>query len=504
MNQAAGAAEQLTAATEAWEVERSSLNAALAQAKSEAAEATAASTSVLTTTVGEGLQVGASQIEGEVLEGVSPDAAADVVWAKLRLFAQNYGKLQTLAYFSAYAPFSGEEKTTSGDGVGNGNKSSDSSGSKSTLDNKAFKRALVAAGFTGISNKAVTQVMKTNASSAAAIAEGTSPNESKSQSTNKALNCQEFANVLVAGTPNPGKESGEIDGAIIATAVAEELALQEKRFTDGLTSAQARADDLEKSLATAKEEEQALQESLRAELAAAQARADDLENNMTTVKEGDQLLQESLRAELAAAQARADELEKSLSTNKEEEQALQESLRAELATAQTRADDLVKSLSTAKEEDTARQESLRAELATAQARADDLEKSEATVKDEEQALRESLVTLKMSNEQAQTQVLQMQEELTRSQAEATAAITEAATSASAEANVKEAALNGKLEEALAAEKDAKEQCAALSEEVSKLSLSLTLAQEKVLTYLNVNSMNFSCSVTSLFRFLRLE
>jgi len=101
-------------------------------------------------------------------------------------------------------------------------------------------------------------------------------------------------------------------------------------------------------------------------------------------------------------------------------------------------------------------------------------------------------------------VLQMQEELTRSQAEATAAITEAATSASAEANVKEAALNGKLEEALAAEKDAKEQCAALSEEVSKLSLSLTLAQEKVLTYLNVNSMNFSCSVTSLFRFLRLE
>ena len=472
MNQAAGAAEQLTAATEAWEVERSSLNAALAQAKSEAAEATAASTSVLTTTVGEGLQVGASQIEGEVLEGVSPDAAADVVWAKLRLFAQNYGKLQTLAYFSAYAPFSGEEKTTSGDGVGNGNKSSDSSGSKSTLDNKAFKRALVAAGFTGISNKAVTQVMKTNASSAAAIAEGTSPNESKSQSTNKALNCQEFANVLVAGTPNPGKESGEIDGAIIATAVAEELALQEKRFTDGLTSAQARADDLEKSLATAKEEEQALQE--------------------------------SLRAELAAAQARADELEKSLSTNKEEEQALQESLRAELATAQTRADDLVKSLSTAKEEDTARQESLRAELATAQARADDLEKSEATVKDEEQALRESLVTLKMSNEQAQTQVLQMQEELTRSQAEATAAITEAATSASAEANVKEAALNGKLEEALAAEKDAKEQCAALSEEVSKLSLSLTLAQEKVLTYLNVNSMNFSCSVTSLFRFLRLE
>ena len=472
MNQAAGAAEQLTAATEAWEVERSSLNAALAQAKSEAAEATAASASVLTTTVGEGLQVGASQIEGEVLEGVSPDAAADVVWAKLRLFAQNYGKLQTLAYFSAYAPFSGEEKTTSGDGVGNGNKSSDSSGSKSTLDNKAFKRALVAAGFTGISNKAVTQVMKTNASSAAAIAEGTSPNESKSQSTNKALNCQEFANVLVAGTPNPGKESGEIDGAIIATAVAEELALQEKRFTDGLTSAQARADDLEKSLATAKEEEQALQE--------------------------------SLRAELAAAQARADELEKSLSTNKEEEQALQESLRAELATAQTRADDLVKSLSTAKEEDTARQESLRAELATAQARADDLEKSEATVKDEEQALRESLVTLKMSNEQAQTQVLQMQEELTRSQAEATAAITEAATSASAEANVKEAALNGKLEEALAAEKDAKEQCAALSEEVSKLSLSLTLAQEKVLTYLNVNSMNFSCSVTSLFRFLRLE
>ena len=471
--QAAAAASQLAAATEAWAVERSTLNAALSQAKSEAADAiTAAAAAAEAAAVPAAVLSaepaspgGALEMKGEPLDGLGPDAAADLVWANLRLFAQNYGKLQTQAYFNAYAQSISSRSDGSGDAT-------------TTLDNKAFKRALVAAGFTGISNKVVTQIMKTAATSAAAIAEAQSSNESEAfyRSTNKALNTYDFANVLLAGTISTSKESGEDNSATTAAAVAEALALQGKRYTDDQSLAQARVDDLEKSLASAKEEEHALQESLRAELATAQARTDEMEKSLATAKEESETLQESLHADLATAQAKADELEKVLATAKEEEHAKQESLRAELTAAQVRADDIEKNMTTVNEETQSR---LQSELIASQQRADDMEIQLLTAKEEEQALQESLIALKASNDQAQTKVLQLQEDLTASQAAASTAAAEAAVAAAEEAKVNEAKMNGKLEEALAAEKEAKKQCAALTAEVSTLSSSLKLAQEKV-------------------------
>jgi len=261
--------------------------------------------------------------------------------------------------------------------------------------------------------------------------------ESNEQVQAQVLQLQEELTRSQAATAAAATEAAADGGEAIAAAVA--AARAETETATNLKAAevwQAKLDEVNANAETERavlrtefestartETEAAVASAVAAAVEAAQKEKDAMMAQLEDLQREQQKMRDELSAAAsvdaqAQVEAQSATSEMTGSVNTKASAAVQEVLEE----AQLRADDLEKSLNAAKSEHEALQESLQAELAAAKTRADDLEKSLAAAKDEEVALYESLSTLQESNDQAQGQVLQLQEKLATGPGSASATI----------------------------------------------------------------------------------